>query len=61
MKTRAQSAKINLDTVAIANEQDDERSDESEAECPKCGLVYGDGDNGLWICCDKCDTWYTLV
>lgn len=32
---------------------------ESEAECPKCGLVYGD-DEATWICCDRCNTWYDV-
>ena len=34
-------------------------SEESEAECPKCGLVYGETED-KWICCDICDTWYDL-
>ena len=29
---------------------------ESEAECPKCGLIYGETED-RWICCDLCDTW----
>ena len=33
---------------------------ESVAECPCCGIIYGSGDdlNLLWICCDGCDNWY---
>ena len=34
-------------------------SSESEAECPKCGLVYGE-DDSLWICCDECSMWFDL-
>ena len=34
---------------------DDTGSEESEAECPACGLVYGcPDDNEVWICCDCC-------
>jgi len=32
---------------------------ESEAECPKCGLAYGD-DEATWVCCDRCNTWYDV-
>ena len=32
--------------------------EESVAECPCCGIVYGDDDESLWICCDHCNTWY---
>ena len=34
-------------------------SEESEAECPKCGLVYGE-DTSMWIQCDACNVWYNL-
>ena len=37
----------------------DDESEESEAECPKCGLVYGE-DNSVWIQCDSCGLWYDL-
>ncbi len=30
---------------------------ESEAECPKCGLVYGE-DESTWIQCDACEAWW---
>ena len=32
---------------------------ESEAECPKCGIIYGETED-KWICCDLCDTWLDL-
>lgn len=32
---------------------------ESEAECPKCGLVYCDSDI-MWIHCDSCGTWFDI-
>ena len=31
-----------------------ELNNESEAECPKCGHVYGE-DDSIWICCDGCN------
>ena len=34
-------------------------TEESEAECPKCGLLYGETSE-QWICCDGCDTWLDL-
>ena len=37
----------------------DDEGEESEAECPKCGLVYGE-DNSVWIQCDSCGLWYDL-
>ena len=33
---------------------------ESEAECPKCGIIYGDDDDATWIKCDKCGLWWDL-
>ena len=34
-------------------------SSESEAECPKCGLIYG-ATQDIWICCNQCVTWFDL-
>ena len=32
--------------------------DESDdAVCPKCSLLYA-GEENLWVCCDKCFSWY---
>ena len=30
-----------------------DESDESDATCPKCGLLYL-ADNGMWLACDGC-------
>jgi len=36
-------------------------SDESEAECPSCGLVYGCAeDDEMWIFCDWCGQWWDI-
>ena len=35
-------------------------SSESEAECPDCGLVYGEDESTL-IQCDSCGVWRDLV
>ena len=33
--------------------------DESDdAVCPNCGLLYSAGEENLWVCCDKCFSWY---
>ena len=37
----------------------DTSSESDDAVCPKCGLTYS-ADNGLWICCDECNSWYDL-
>jgi len=37
----------------------DTSSESDDAVCPKCGLTYS-ADNGLWICCDECNSWYNL-
>ena len=34
-------------------------SDEFDATCPKCGLLYS-ADNGMWIACDDCQNWINL-
>ena len=40
---------------------DDTGGEESEAECPACGLVYGcPDDNEVWICCDCCGQWWDI-
>lgn len=31
----------------------EDQSEESEVECPKCGLLYGE-DSSVWIQCDEC-------
>jgi len=45
------------------NETDSEETDgnESEAECPGCGLVYGSlDDSEKWVQCDGCGAWWEL-
>ena len=31
---------------------------ESDAECPKYGLLYSADEENLWVCCDRCSLWY---
>ena len=39
----------------------EESGDESEAECPGCGLMYGStDDNEKWVQCDECHVWWDL-
>ena len=42
---------LNIGDIKICSD-----TEESEAECPKCGLIYGQTED-KWICCDLCDTW----
>ena len=35
------------------------QADESYAECPNCGAIYGTIDC-LWVCCDGCDSWFDI-
>jgi len=51
--TRATARSGDFDKLVILSDT------ESEAECPKCGLVYGN-DEATWICCDRCNTWYDV-
>ena len=37
----------------------EETTSESEAECPKCGVVYGESDS-MWIQCNSCDAWFDM-
>ena len=58
--TRSKSVVSDLQALAIDDNNsshDNDSADESDAECPKCGLVYHD-DDSLWVCCDHCNTWY---
>ena len=45
---------LNIEDLKISSD-----TEESEAECPKCGLIYGQTQD-KWICCDLCDTWVDL-
>ena len=40
------------DKVSLIDLSSDE-SDDSDATCPMCGLLYS-ADNGMWIACDGC-------
>ena len=46
------------DKVSSIDLSSDE-SDESDATCPMCGLLYS-ADNGMWIACDGCQNWFNL-
>ena len=51
-----------LQSLSLADDSETSQSEsgtESEAECPKCGLVYGE-DNSVWIQCDSCGLWWDL-
>ena len=51
------------DTFSILNINGSEDSgDESEADCPACGLVYGSAnDNEEWVQCDNCEAWWDMT
>ena len=45
----------------VINESEDS-GDESEADCPGCGLVYGSADdNEKWVQCDECEAWWDMT
>ena len=46
------------DKVSSIDLSSDE-SDESDATCPMCGLLYS-ADNGMWIAYDGCQNWFNL-
>ena len=50
-KKKNQSHEVNLNPSG----------DEDDAECPICGLLYKDDESGdSWICCDKCNEWFSF-
>jgi len=38
---------------------DNDENSDSEAECPKCGLIYGESSI-KWIYCNHCNTWMDI-
>ena len=62
--TRSKSASTKILQDLISNldiSETEESGNESEAECPGCGLVYGSaGDNEKWVQCDVCESWWDL-
>lgn len=48
---------LSLDSASETSQN--ESNTESEAECPKCGLVYGE-DDSVWIQCDNCGLWWDM-
>ena len=44
--------KMSISELSSKDCEQHHSSSESEAECPKCGLVYGE-DDSLWICCEN--------
>lgn len=64
-KKKKQAAKgtkmksTNLDEEFEALQIHGDSDAESFAQCPICGLIYGE-DESVWICCDICNTWYDL-
>ena len=51
--------KMSISELSSKDCEQHHSSSESEAECPKCGLVYEE-DDSLWICCDECSAWFDL-
>ena len=50
------NVELSIEDIEMLNICSD--TEESEAECPKCGLIYGETQD-KWICCE-CDTWMDL-
>ena len=47
------SVKANSDTKRVTF-----NLNESTAECPLCGAVFGNDNSSLWIFCDGCNSWF---
>ena len=40
----------------------EDSGEESEAECPGCGLVYGSSDDDRkWVQCEQCEGWWDIA
>ena len=43
-------------------ESEDTSGEESEGECPGCGLIYGSAqDEQQWVQCDNCTLWWDMT
>ena len=51
--------KILFEALSISKQLSTESEDESDAQCPKCGLLYGE-DDSMWVCFDVCSVWFDL-
>lgn len=49
--------KLSITCPEGLSELEQDSQSESDAECPKCGQVYGE-DESVWICCDSCNKWF---
>ena len=65
--TRSKSGSVNTLAGLISNldfngtDSEETDGDESEAECPGSGLVYGSLDDcEKWVQCDVCGAWWDL-
>ena len=52
------NVELNVEDIEMSKICSD-TEEESEAECPKCGIIYGETTE-KWICCDGCNTWLDL-
>ena len=61
--TRSKSSSLKTVTDKFSGIQiNDDTEDESEAECPGCGLVYGSADDHQrWVQCDACSSWWDMA
>ena len=48
---------LSIEDIDMLNIRSD--TEENEAECQNCGLIYGETEDE-WICCSLCDTWLDL-
>ena len=54
--TKMERIEERLATLTVSDS--DSSAEEDETLCSKCGIVCKDDVNGLWICCDGCDSWF---
>ena len=59
---RAHENKTVVELLSKRNLSDEEsggfETDESDAVCPKCGVLYSTDRKNKWVGCDRCGAWY---
>ena len=59
LKKKPQKTRRKSQRKTVVEKLQDLSLSDSEAECPECGLLYGE-DDSLWIQCDACGAWWDV-
>ena len=60
--SRKTCASVLVPELQQLNIESTDSREESGAECPECGLVYGSAqDEELWVQCDNCAAWWDIT